>query len=78
MEYRVINYWGNNLVVTWSDRKAHKYTREIDVNGEKVKVENTINAPAFMGMKGLALCGRLKPKQTLDQWIARNDKKFRV
>jgi len=78
MKYKVVNYFGRECVVTDSERKAYKYTRTITVDGKEKKVVSTIAAPKLRGIKGLALCGILKKNQTLDQWIARNDKKFRV
>lgn len=88
LDYKLFNVINRKHVVALIDRKEYSYSRSVlDENGnfllnekgQVIKERWVMEAPSYMGVKGLVLCGILKYGETLEQWIeAENIRKKRV
>ena len=88
LDYKLFNVRNRKHVVALIDRKEYSYSRSaLDENGnfllnkkgQVIKERWVMEAPSYMGVKGLVLCGILKHGETLEQWIeAENIRKMRV
>lgn len=88
LDYKLFNVINRKHVVALIDRKEYSYSRSVlDENGnfllnekgQAIKERWVMEAPSYMGVKGLVLCGILKHGETLKQWIkAENIRRMRV
>ena len=55
--------------------KDGKWVARCDENGKEITKSWIIEAPAYLGMQDLVLCGVLNKNETLKQWINKYGKK---
>ena len=84
IDYKLMTVFGHKHVVTYSDRPEYSYKQKcLDEDGNVIvdafgipKIKKWImEAPAYLGIKGMVLCGVLKKNETIEEWIVSEEKR---